>query len=59
MNALITHCKKKGKGLHKKHLTDLRTSFYHLSIEENELKDGFSYFSSWNETECTDWENSI
>lgn len=28
MNALITHCKKKGKGLHKKHLTDLSKNIF-------------------------------
>ncbi|MFD0824443.1 hypothetical protein ACT8ZR_02085 [Neobacillus sp. M.A.Huq-85] len=44
MNSLITQCKKKGNGLPKTHLTELRSSFYRLSIEENELKDGYSYF---------------
>lgn len=44
MNALINQCKKKGNGLAKVYLNELRESFNYSSIEENELKDGYSYF---------------
>jgi hypothetical protein len=44
MNALINQCKKRGNGLPKVYLENLRECFKHTSIEENEIKDGYSYF---------------
>lgn len=59
MNALINECKKKGNGLAKVYLNELRECFHYLTVEENELKDGLFLFSRRDEAKCTDWKDSI
>lgn len=44
MNALISQCKKKGKGLSNEYLETLKKSFNEPLIDEVTRKDGFSYF---------------